>query len=440
MSALRLPPGPGRLRLAGWLPKLGSDALGAFEALHAEYGDVVFLPLPATPVCLVRDPEAIGAILMDGSGDLVKLRELRRRHYAMLFGRGLFVSDGENRRKHRLAATKALRKRSSAAHGTLAAELAGRMAAGWRDGETRDLHEDLMQLTLDIALRSMAGIAAGASLAAIATDLRYATEYFSAQKSMLRMLEMIVPGFVNPGFRGAVARLDAVLADAIAARRAAPGDDVLSHLLAGEEPLDDTELRDAVMNLVLGAHEPGALALTWACALLAQHPEVQEALANEIRTVADGGAPAAADLDRLPLLARVLAETLRLYPPIPGVGREVLRDYDIGPYRVPKATQIVMNQWVTHRDSRWFSQPEAFLPSRWEEGAGGDVPRHAYFPFGAGQRLCVGKNVAEMQAMRVLATLVSRWRFAVAPDAALERTPSMMLRPRRAHLVVSARP
>lgn len=440
MSVAPRPPGPGRLALAPWLGKLGRDALGTFAALHERYGDVVFLPIPGVPVCLVRDPEAIGAILMDGGTDLVKLRELRRSHYRLLFGQGLFVSDGENRRRHRLAATKALRRRTPEAHATVVGDAVSRMTESWRDGETRDVHDELMRMTLDAALRSLAGIEALARLDAIAADLRHATEYFSAQSSLLRMVEMVVPGWVNPSFRRAVERLDAVLDEAVRARRAQPGEDVLSHLVTGGDLQDDRDVRDALMNLVLGAHEPGALAVTWAVALLATHPEVQEALAAELGTTLGARAAGPADLPHLPLLGRVLTETLRLYPPIPGVGREACRDYAVGAYQVPKGTQIVMNQWIVHRDARHYDEPGSFRPERWAEGAMPSLHRHAYFPFGAGQRLCVGKTLAEMQALLVLARLVAGWRFAPAADAVLERAPSMMLRPQRARFVVSTRP
>ena len=438
-KAFALPPGPGRLQLARWARLLGRDALGAFTKLHDQFGDVVYLPLPLLPVCLVRDPEMIGRILLDSSGDVVKLRELKRTHYSMVFGRGLFVSDGAYWHRHRVAATKAMRKRAAESEAAVVVAAARRMIDAWRDGEARDLYDDTMILALDVALRSMAGVAAGDALPQICADFRFVMEYFSSQSSVRRLAEMIIPGYVHPDFKRAIARLNAVVHDAVQQRRSAPGDDVLSHLLAGDDHFAEDEIRDETMNLILGAHEPIALAVTWTCALLAQHQDVQEALAAELRTTLGDRAPSIADLSQLPLLSRVLTETLRLYPPIPGVGREARRDYEVGPYRVPKATQLIMNQWVTHRDARLFPEPGAFRPERWEN-VRTNLPRYAYFPFGGGQRLCIGKNVAELQIMLVLATLLVRFRFTPATDAMLERTPSMMLRPLRARLIISSRP
>src|SRR5437879_1275058 len=123
-------------------------------------------------------------------------------------------------------------------------------------------------------------------------------------------------------------------------------------------------------------------------------------------------------------------EAMRLLPPAPNIGRQALYDCEIGGFQVPRGTQIALVQWVTQRDPRWFEDPEAFRPERWDNDLARRLPRCAYFPFGDGPRICIGNQFAMMEAVLVLATIAPRYRLTLAPGFKLELLPSVTLRPK----------
>jgi cytochrome P450 len=190
------------------------------------------------------------------------------------------------------------------------------------------------------------------------------------------------------------------------------------------------------MTLFLASHETTALALSWTWYLLAQHPEVEAELEAELETVLSGRTPTVADLPRLPYTERVVMESMRLYPPAYGLGREAIRKCEIGGYPVPAGRTVFMYQWIVHRDPRWYDQPNEFLPGRWADGLAQRLPRFAYFPFGGGPRQCIGNTFAMMEAVLVLATIAQKFRVRLVPGHAVTLWPTITLRPRNGIKVV----
>jgi cytochrome P450 len=195
--------------------------------------------------------------------------------------------------------------------------------------------------------------------------------------------------------------------------------------------MDDRQLRDEVMTLLLAGHDTTALALTWAWVLLARHPDVAERLRTEIGAVLGERPPTAADAPRLSSVEHVVTETLRLYPTAWAIGREALRDTEIGGQRVARGTTALISPWVLHRDPRFWHEPESFRPERWSSAMPQDLPRFAYVPFGAGQRVCIGANFAQLEAMLLLTTIVQRFRLELAdPSQEVQPWPVVTLRTR----------
>jgi cytochrome P450 len=190
------------------------------------------------------------------------------------------------------------------------------------------------------------------------------------------------------------------------------------------------QLRDELMTMFVAGRETTALTLCWAWYLLAKHPSIEQRLADEWATILRGRRPTYDDLPSLRYTAHVVAETLRLYPPVTIVGREAIQEVELGGFRIPPGTTIFASQWVTHRDARYFDEPAAFRPERWEGELSERLPKFAYFPFGGGPRVCIGNVFALMEAVLVLATVGQRWRFRLAPDARIEPWPGITLRPR----------
>lgn len=199
------------------------------------------------------------------------------------------------------------------------------------------------------------------------------------------------------------------------------------------------QLRDEALTLFLGGYDTPALALSWMWFLVSQRGEVDEQLEAELRLVLNGRAPQVADLPKLRYTEMVVKEALRLYPPALIMSREAVRDCEVGGYRVRAGTQILISQWVMHRDSRFFDDPEKFKPERWTDELTKQLPRYAYFPFGGGARVCIGNSFAMMQTMLVLVTVAQK--FQMKPDGGNQPSPnpSLTLRPEGGVRVVLSR-
>ncbi len=412
------------------------DPLGFVRGVAQRYGDVALIHVAGLPFYQLSKPEDIHAVLVTQSRDFSKgaLGAERR----LLFGRGLATSEGDFWRRQRRLSQPAFHRERIAAYGAVMAEHARRRVATWPEGETVDLHALIMRLALEIVSKVLFGADVASQATEVGERLEVLMRFFASQANFtLRLLPRRIrtPGQIR--FRRAVADLDRIVFELIAERRRSEkdGGDLLSVLIAARDDDDatqmtDQQLRDEVMTLFLAGHETTALALSWTFALLAQHPEVEARLAGELGEVLGDRPPEVTDVPRLEYAERVLKESMRLYPPAWILARQALRDVEIGGYTVPAKAFVTVSQWVTHRDGRYFPEPERFLPERWEDDLEKRLPRFAYFPFGGGQRVCIGSSFAMTEAVLVLATIAQRFRFALAPGYRLIPDPSLSLRPK----------
>jgi cytochrome P450 len=324
---------------------------------------------------------------------------------------------------------------------------AERLLQDWQDGEQqRDIHRNMMRLTLAIAAKTFfdADLVQGAN--GVRTALEAVMDFDMGLSSWLFPYQWD-PTPAAFRFRRAVRTLDQIMYQIIQQHHAREhtAEDLLSRLLAARNEevsqMTDRQLRDEVMTLLLAGHETTALTLSYCCYLLAQHPQAEHALLTEWAQVLAGRTPTAADVPHLPYTTWVVRESLRLYPPAWGIGREAVNDCTIGGYHVPKGTQLYLNQWVVHRDPRWFDEPEAFKPERWDNDLLRRLPRGAYFPFGDGPRICIGNHLAMMEAVLILTTIGQRYRLTLVSDRPLTLVPSVTLRPKYGvKMVVHKRP
>ncbi len=427
------PPGPRGLPFAGSLLAYYRDPLGFTRSVAERYGDVALVRVAGLAFYVLSNPDHIADVFVTKNRDFKKgaLGAERR----LLFGNGLATSDGEFWLRQRRLAQPAFHRERIAAYGDTMVDLTEHMLASWRDGEVRDLHADLMGLTLRGVARTLFGATVSSETAAVAGALEVVMAFFARQENFF--LRLLPRGMPTPGrirFRRAVERLDRIVFDLIARhRREGDSGDLLSMLIAAQDEdgsqMSDQQLRDETMTLFLAGHETTALALSWTFALLAEHPAVRARMAEEIAAL-DGRPPCTADLPRLRYTEKVLKEAMRLYPPAWILARQAVRDVEIGGYRIPRKAFVVMSQWVVHRDPRHFADPERFLPERWDGELEQRLPRFAYFPFGGGPRVCIGSAFATMEAMLVLATITQRFRFTRLPGRRVRPLASISLRPR----------
>jgi len=180
----------------------------------------------------------------------------------------------------------------------------------------------------------------------------------------------------------------------------------------------------------LAGHETTANALTWTFYLLSQNPAAVRELQAEADRVLAGRSPTYADLECLPYTRMVLSESMRLYPPAWIVTREALEDVEVGGYTLPKGATALLSQWAVHHDERYYPQPLQFDPQRWTPDQVAARPKMAYFPFGAGARLCIGEPFAWMEGVLLLAAIAQKWEMTLVPGFPVEPLAQITLRPK----------
>lgn len=448
---MELPRGPKGRFFTGNLDEFRSDRLAFFTRCAREYGDVVPMRLLGRPVLLLNRPDLVEQVLVTRSRHFVKHFGLKL--YNPVLGNGLVTSEGDFWRRQRKLSAPAFQASRLPAYARAMVDCADRLAAEWGaddPGRTRgaarvrDVHTDMMRVTLQIACKTLFGADVCPNPDVVGRAMEDGLEGIAARFRRTVPLPSWLPTPANLRLRRSMKALHAVVADIIAGRRAAmaraddggkgDGDDLLSMLLSARDEdgtaMTSTQLLDEVLTLLLAGHETTALALSYALFLLAAHPDVQATLAQELSDVAGGRLPDYADLPRLPYLRNVVTESMRLYPPADLLGREAIEDCNVGGIPVRRGTNLFVSQWVMHRDGRYFPDPLKFDPDRWTETFERSLPRFVYFPFGAGPRYCIGQTFAIAEAALVLAVLCQRFTFEPDPTFTLELHPGITLRPR----------
>jgi cytochrome P450 len=433
MDKNRIPPGPRGLYVLANLPRIARNPLAYLSAWKNRYGDVVRIPLGSMTSYLISQPDDIEQILRHDHRDFIKDKGTRL--LGGFLGKGLLTSEGELWRRQRHLAQPAFQLDQVQKYADVMVAFTERMLGRWRHEETRDLHSELMRLTLDIAARTLFGTSVEGKAKPVGQAMEVIMRHFATIGAWFPWLfRLPTPG--NIRFRKAQAELNEIIYETIAQRRAAgcQGEDLLARLLAARDEdgsqMTDRQLRDEVVTLFLAGHETTALALCFTFYLLARHPEVEAWLFEELREVLQGRLPTAADVPRLHYAEWIVRESMRLYPPAPAIGREALEDCEVGGYPIAKGSQFSLVQWVVHRDPRWFGDPESFKPERWDHDLARRLPRCAYFPFGDGPRVCIGSQFAMMETILVLCTVVQRFRLRLERNFKLDLLCSITLRPK----------
>ena len=372
-------------------------------------GEILRFRVGLTDFTLVKSPETIRRILVTDAAQYGEGKWTLRGERVMRDC--LITRDGDPHQERRALLQPAFERRRLAGEAQRLVEPAERTAARWRDGQTVDARAEMSRLALAAAAEALFSLdfesEAGALVPALTTMLN----------------EIPRPGLPWPAGRGlARARrtVDEAVRRAVAERRngGARRDDALSLLL----DLDDAEVTDEIVSLLMAAVDttPGALAWTWY--LLARHPDVEARVHEELDDVLDGESPTADDIARLEYLDLVLAEVLRLYPPVHFIDRRPLVDVELDGTHVAAGSFLLISPLITHRDPRFYDEPAAFRPER-------ERPRSAYFPFGAGPHTCIGMALARMELSFAVATLAQRWVMRAAPDFPSDPSPQTLVFP-----------
>ncbi|MFC8081045.1 cytochrome P450 [Streptomyces sp. NPDC057307] len=426
-------PGPRQLPLIGNLPAFSRDPLGFFAKLRG-HGDVVSWRLGPQRALFLSQPEHIGELLTGV--------ETQYRHpelgwaFKLVLGEGIVTSEGAAWRRKRALVQPVVRPRQVRAYAETMTDCASSLAETWQPGQHIDVRREMLGLTQRIAVRTLFGTDTAGREGTIGPAMDTAQ---AAIGDEFRGLTLFLPAWIpTPGrqrLKKAVAVIDSEVNRVTEERHrnGADRDDLLSRLLAARDEqgdrLTDKEIRDEAVTLYIGGHETTGTTLTWAWYLLSRNPEARERLADELTTVLRGRTPGFDDFKELRWTEQIIRETLRLYPPVwlmTGIAKE---GSTLGGRPVAEGTVLWASQWSAQRDERWFPEPDAFRPERWDEEAR-PVPDHAWFPFGGGARACLGARFATVEAVLVLATLAQRFRLDLGPGEIPPKT-GLTLQPGR---------
>jgi cytochrome P450 len=427
------PPGPRPHFLIGNMPLAGRDPLATFTSWARQYGDIFYYRAGWIHVYFLNRPDLIEFVLTRNHANLRKDHVVQNSRW--FFGNGLLTSEGEGwKRQRRMAQPAFYRERITSCAG-LMTDYTDQTLSGWKDGTTLDAHQEMMNLSLRIAVRSLFGVEAE-KIAEISGALNTMMRHTAGIRLLFPPAARHLPLPGMGAVRAAVKQLNDTVMGIINIRRVRgdePGD-LLSMLMAVRDEdgsaMSATELRDQVLTFLLAGHETTALALTWTWYLLSQNPAAEQKLHDELDDVLGGRLPTLKDLPALVYTDRVIKESMRLYPPAWCLAREVATEFEVEGYRIPARANVVMSQWLLHHDARYFKNPNSFDPDRWGTEACQKLPRFVYFPFGGGPRQCIGAGFATMEAVLLLATIASRFRLRCLKDQAVVPVPSFTLRPK----------
>jgi cytochrome P450 len=437
LSAIVRPPGPGS-SLTGRRRAFLDDPTDFLRELQREYGDIVYFRVGLRDNYLLSHPDDVRDVLVTNQPRFHKGPALG--DGLKLIGENLFTLEGDTHRRHRKLIQPAFHRQPLIGFADVMVEESMAVAASFREGEPREIADDMAHLTLGVVTRSLFGTEMSTETRARVTD--YVRVMHSGWFGRSNVRRTTVG---NEAFREKLRATDSIVVEMIRERREHPGDrhDLLSILMEAQDEdgstFSDREVRDEIAGLIAAGHETTLNALTWAWYLLSQNPDAEARMHREIDEVLGDRLPDADDVRALPYVEMVFSETLRLVPPIWAIDRTVVSDHHVGGFVIPEGSVVYTSPAVVHRDPRWFPDPDRFEPERWTSELRRSRPRFSYFPFGAGHRVCIGEAFASMEASIILATIGRRWRLRLEPGHPVETEALMTLRPKHGMRMIPER-
>lgn len=425
MSESKQPPTPDGVPVLGNGLAFSRDPFGAMQE-WAEQGDVVRLNFPTGSQYMVTDPELIKQVLVENQAAFT-IGQRQRETFEGIEDNAVTATTGDRWQRLRKGLQPAFTWDGIQAFGDRMAERTADHVDRWEEGDRFGLLREMRLLTVRILGDTLLGIDIKGDEEVVleAADALVAWANFSR---FGHLLPDWIPTPTQRRFDRAVSELDDYVDDTLE-NHDRDGADVCSVLLAAHErgELSWEEVRDNTAGLLLAGHDSTAVALTYAWYELSRHPEIHDSLSDEVATIVRDRLPDTDDFDALDQTWNFVRETLRLYPPTWAVNREATEATTLGEYEISPGTQVVMPQWVLHRDERFWKDPETFDPSRWERDT--DRPEYAYFPFSGGPRHCIGMRFARLELVLALSTMVNRVDLDISIMEPLTFSPSLSLRP-----------
>lgn len=433
METSTRPQGPKGNLIVGNLQEVRRDPLSFFLMCARDYGDFVPLTFGPKRAIFLNHPDYVEYVTVRHPDKFTKSPGANAMR--PVFGNGLLISEGNFwQRQHDMVEPAFSMERCASYVDTMVAYTLSWLES-LRDGETRDVHRDMLRLTLESMVEIFFAVDPHG-------DGRELTEALDTVQQLGRLpLDHLliprpesIPSARNRRLQAALRRFNDLLYDLIKERKADLQDrgDVLSVMLMAKDAegqsMTNKQLRDDIVTIILST-ETMPLTLAYSCYLLSKHPDVQARVAGEAEAVFKGETPALKHRRELEYTQMVVTEVLRLFPPIYAIDRVATEDLNIGGHTVEAGTTIFISQYAMHRDPRYYEDPEAFSPERWTPDFVRQLPTFAYFPMGAGPRRCLGSQLGINGSVLLLATMVRACRFSLVSGESVELQPALILRP-----------
>lgn len=443
-SSAQPPKVPGGLPYFGHQVAFGRDPLNFIDKTFP-LGDVMEVKIPGHRAFQLYRAEDVEQVLTHTNDKDFAKFDISIATVPLTLGEGLFTAKDDLWARQRRMMQPAFHRQRIEAYSTIMVQRTQQMLDRWQptpgNDQVIDLRHEMMELTLEIVCDALFGVDTSQRVPVLGEALHVLVEDFAQRSANPLQLPPPIPTPRNRRLKKAIQTLETQLFEIVAERRAKgnleEGSDLLAMMLLAQDEehgaMSDKQLRDELITLFIAGHETTALALTWAFHLLSRHPQIDAAVAAEIRQALGDKVPTLADLPNLKAAERVIKESMRLYPPLWSIaGRLVLQDCEIGGYHIPKDSVIFISPWAMHRNPRYFTEPQAFHPERWTDEFSKALPKYTYFPFGAGQRVCIGMPFAMLEATLALAMVVRQYRLELVAGQPVELLPSFTLRPKEA--------
>ena len=412
-----------------FLWKVFRNPLDALTDLANEQGDIARVKLRKRDLFLLNHPSFIEEVLVKQADNFIKGPSLRRAR--VILGDGLLTSEGEEHLAQRRALQPAFHRHTMEEYLPLMNENTQAHMSKWLSSMQVDMSDEMMRLTLNIALRSFFGSAPAGAVVRVGGAMKTLVRLFPlAQMPLPESARSLFPSFKEA--KADLSEITEALLQNPQIERA------LVHILKQNNngQFTDEQIHSHALTFLLAGHETTALLLTWCWDMLAHHPMAQSILQAEVDSVLGDRLPAPGDIQKLSYTDAVVKETLRMRPPAWALGRETVRDCEIGGQHIPAGSTVLMSQWVTHHDSRFYYAPHQFRPERWFDLDGTSSPRYSFFPFGGGRRICIGEHFAMTEAVAVLAMIARRWNISPTQFDLAKPKPSVTLRPEKGVKVI----
>lgn len=457
-----LPPGPRNpLKIIEIIQQRKKNVLVLTKNLFKEYGDFIYFKVGKSKIAVVNDPEIAQIILQTQAKSFSKGIGYNR--FKFLLGNGLLTSEGKQWRRQRLLCAPAFTKSAIEKNFPEIIQMINEVKTDWKDRckENGSIEIDLAQEMNTLALSLISQIMFGSNQKKEAAQIKdYLTSALSfldiSGKIWLRLLftniviggkpllmrwEQKFPSKATRQFSEAVQGLNKIVEKIIKEREAdtSAHEDLLGRLMSATDEdgkMDHDQLRDEIMTILLAGHETTALALAWTWYMLGRNEEAYQKVFQEVSSlIKDDGVISFHELEKFKYTKCVFEESMRLYPPFWRLSRRSLEDVKIGPYTLPKETDVVISTYTLHRHEKHWHEAEKFNPERMFEEEKKKRHSFSYIPFGAGPRVCIGETFAYTEALSVLALIIKD--FKISPLSQLEAEPelSITMKPKNGYKV-----